>query len=121
MSRASRPLRGQSILVIDDDRLGGYRLHRALVAAGARVASGDLASAEPYLSAAALAAVVVGADLNGTDAARLAPLLAACKAPWVAYGDGAMPSPPKAAALVPAGNAAMLVAQLAALCAGPRH
>ena len=42
---ATWPLRGLSILIIDDDRLGAFRLHRALARAGARVATGDLALA----------------------------------------------------------------------------
>lgn len=121
MSPLTRPLKGHSILLIDDDRLGAFRLHRALVAAGARVAHGDLAVAEPYLGAAALAAVVVEAGLNATDARRLAPLLARCRAPWVAYGESTSPELPEPAARVGTGAHELLVAQLAALCAGPRH
>lgn len=121
MSPLARPLKGHSILVIDDDRLAGFRLHRALVAAGGRVAHGDLSVAEPYLGAAALAAVVVATGLNGTDARRLAPLLAACKAPWVAYGARLAPGLPKPAAHIDGDDVALLVAQLAALCTGTRH
>jgi hypothetical protein len=121
VSAPSRPLKGHSILIIDDDRLGAYRLHRALVAAGARVAHGDLAVAEPYLGAAALAAIVVATDLNETDAARLSPRLAASKVPWVAYGDAAAPSLPSAAPRVASGDMALLIAQLAAVCGGGRH
>lgn len=121
MNQPARALKGHSILVIDDDRLGAFRLHQTLVAAGARVASGDVGSAEPYLGAAALAAVVVGTGLNDTDTARLASLIPACRAPWVAYGDDVLPILPKPAAQVAAGETALLVAQLAALCAGRRH
>lgn len=121
MTRLARPLKGHSILIIDDDRLGAFRLHRALVAAGARVAHGDLTVAEPYLGAAALAAVVVATALNGTDAARLAPLLADCKAPWVAYGARASTALPRPAAHVAPGETALLVAQLAALCTRDHH
>lgn len=122
MSAAQRPLKGLSILVIDDDRLAAFRLHHALVASGARVASGDLETAEPYLGAAALALVIVGAGLNETDAKRLATLLAPCKAPWVAYGgDNAAALLPKPSAAVPAGRIDLLIAQAAALCAGARH
>lgn len=122
MRAPSRPLKGLSILVIDDDRIGALKLHRALMAAGARVANGDLATAEPYLGAAALAAVVVGAGLNDTDARRLATLLAPCKAPWVVYGEGDAPLvlPPPSAS-VTKGNIALLIAQIAALCAPARH
>lgn len=118
---SARALKGLSILVIDDDRLSAYRLHRALVAQGARVASGDLAAAEPYLGAAALAAVVVGTGLNTPDTHRLVSLLLACRAPWIAYGparaDGLLA---KAAAHV-ATDIDRLVAQLAAMCTPARH
>ena len=118
---ATRPLRGLSILIIDDDRLGAFRLHRALARAGARVATGDLAVAEPYLGAAALAAVIVGADLNAADAGALAPKLAACPAPWIVYGDGVPSALPVPRARVARDDMSMLIETLAALCAPRRH
>lgn len=122
MRAASRPLKGLSVLVIDDDRLAAFRLHRTLVAAGARVANGGLATAEPYLGAAALAVVIVGTGLNATDAQRLATLLPSCKAPWVAYGDDRVTAVlPKPSASVAAGEVDLLIAQVAALSVGARH
>ncbi len=92
------------------------------MAAGARVAGGDLETAEPYLGAAALALVIVGTGLNESDAQRLGALLSACKAPWVAYGDAsAFQGFPKPSAAVAAEQIDVLIAQAAALCAGPRH
>lgn len=119
---SGKPLKGQSVLVIDDDALSAFRLHKRLVQAGARVASGDMASARPYLGAAALAVVVVSASLNGPDLADLLPELRRCKAPWVAYGRPADARVLATAVFtVPAGDTALLVETLAALVAGPRH
>jgi hypothetical protein len=113
-------LKGLSILVIDDDRLAAFRLHKALVAAGARVASGDLAMAAPYLEAAALAAVVLGAGLNAKDACALLPKLSGLVVPWLVVGDGGEGWPPSTVR-VPAADLPCLVTTLAAMCAPVRH
>lgn len=119
---SGKPLKGQSLLVIDDDALAAFRLHRTLVDAGARVASGDMASARPYLGAAALALVVVSTSLNGADLADLLLELRRGTVPWVAYGRPADASRfASATAAVPAHDTMLLVEMLAALLAGPRH
>lgn len=117
----TQPLRRQSILVIDDDALSAFQLRRHLVKAGARVVSGGLAESAPYLEAAALAAVVVGRDLNASDRARLRALLRTVPAPWIAYGAPAGADVSGAAAHVPAGDVQLLIETLAALVGGLRH
>lgn len=115
------PLQRQSVLVIDDDNLASFRLHRHLTKAGARVASGRFEASEPYLEAAALAAVVVATGLNATDWALLQPRLQRLPAPWIAYGAPADASASTAAAVVAAGAVELLIDTLAALVGGPRH
>lgn len=121
---AARPrgvLDRQSVLLIDDDVLGAFRVRQHLVAAGARVIMGDARETLPYLAAPALAAVMVAAGVNATDRARLIAALAACPAPWVVYG------PQASAELIAAADAhipdgpVLLIETLAARLTPTRH
>lgn len=115
----TRPLRGLSVLLVDDDALAAFRLRRALVSAGARVAAVPAGEADAYLASPELAAIVVAGALNGPDAAAIAPSLAAAGVPWVVYGThrGAL-SPAGAATSVAAGEVDRLIRALADLCMG---
>jgi hypothetical protein len=119
--RARGVLDRQSVLLIDDDVLGAFRVRQHLVAAGARVIMGDARETLPYLAAPALAAVVVSAGVNATDRAGLVAALETCPAPWVVYGPQAPPEVVAAADAHVATDPVLLIETLAAWLQAMRH
>lgn len=113
-----KPLAGLSILVVDDDVLGGYRTRVHLMRSGARVAVATSQEAVPYLTSPHLKAVVVGTLFESREAAPFRQALAKSRAPWVAFGKG---SPEQTEPAIPAGDFRLLEATLQLLCAGQRH
>lgn len=113
-----KELAGLSILVVDDDVLGGFRTRVHLMGSGARVAAATPQEAIPYLTSPHLEAVVVGTLFASREAAAFRQALATSRAPWVGYGTG-MPDQGKRA--IPAGDFRLLEAALQALCGGQRH
>lgn len=117
---AVRPLKGLSILVVDDDALCGFRVRRLLVSAGARVALTDARGGMAYLRAAELAAVAVGTLLRGSEGETFARALDACAAPLVVYGQLSI-ALPSAGGTVLTGPHDMLVPTLESVGARRRH
>lgn len=116
-----RPLKGISLLIADDDALGGFRMRQRLVRSGAWVATAGAREAIAYLGSPQLAAVLVGTLLAGSEAAAFVAALRACKAPWVVYDVACGAAAVGAACAVDPAAPGMLEATLGSLCAPRRQ
>ena len=116
---AGKALAGLSILLADDDVLGGFRTRQALVRAGARVAVATAPEAIHYLASPHISAVVVGTLLAGAEARAFLQALERSHTPWVVHGTGGAVA--EAARMIPAGDFELLAAALQAVCADSRH
>lgn len=115
----NKALAGLSILVADEDVLGGFRTRQHLVLAGARVAVANAAEGLHYLASPHLSAVVVGMLFAGSASAEFLNCLRSSGTPWVLYGREAGAA--EASHHVPAGDFRLLESTLQGLCAGRRH
>jgi CheY-like chemotaxis protein len=115
---SGKPLAGLSILVVDDDVLGGFRTRVQLMGSGARVAVATSQEAIPYLTSPHLKAVVVGTLIASREGAAFRQALAKSRAPWVGYGAAISDQAERA---IPAGDFRLLEAALQVLCGEQRH